>query len=863
MNLNNVVEVQQITTFKDDSSLVSYSKPDIEEPSSWTSMAHEDASHSVISILQRPVRIYNVAMDATTVFPSWKFPDILLQSNTNIVDKLNYFTYFRANVKVRIVFNSTPFISGRYWAYFSPYPTESNRNFSSIQNATGYPGVEIDLASNSPVEIKIPYCAPLSHYNLITTFSTMGTLNLRALNTIAAGTTPPPSIFLSIFAWFEDVELSLPTSLPVRVPVLLAQVGNEMPGTLGGNISNTLSNLSVASSMLSKDANLGAVAKQVSWATRLAAGVASSFGFSKPTNLESNRAVMSLPAKGFTNSNNIDYSQKLSMLPDNEIRETPGIFSSSVDEMSIPYVCSKSCVLLTNEAWTAAAAADTVLFEFPVTPGASVGVGTIVRPSTLGFVASMFQYWRGGIVYRMTAAKTAFHSGRLRVTFHPGVYSSTDPLVYENAYNWIFDLSTSSEITFTIPYVSNAPYREVLIDDVDSPALLAERYSLGIITITVLNELRVANSSASSTVLLNLWIAGDQDISFSVPHLRHVPTSDDALVAQIFNETPSDIAHNEQVSSISDTMFPKRKMQISEAEQLVIGEKVMSLRSLIKRFSLINYGHNDPYTDLTRTIFSCPGPYNAPISTADIINGVVIDPAYMGEIMTGTQFNHGFNFPTDSTNFLPTVPKPLITDTTPSISCFMYYISYLYRFRRGSIRYKMFVGNSNKYQVVASDSLTTQTFKVVNNKTSVVPYRVFTAAQNVYNGTISRPAASREGTENNFGTAEHIVFPDENGCIEFEVPYYTDLPIQLNCEGAVLNDEGPLTTRSRVVVSKGFSIEDSITMALGVSISSVPSVTFTTGFGMISHIGAYRLYSAAGDDFSFGYQIGAPSIILK
>jgi hypothetical protein len=732
-----------------------------------------------------------------------------------------------------------------------------------LQNITGYPGVEIDLASNSPVEIKIPYCAPFSHYNLITTFSTMGTLNIKALNLIAAGTTPAPSIFLSIFAWFEDVELSLPTSLPVQVPTLLAQVGNEMSGTLSGNISNTLSNVSVAAAGLSKDANLGAIAKQVSWAARLASGVASSFGFSKPTNLESNRAVMSLPAKGFTNSNNIDYSQKLSMLADNEIRETSGIFSSSVDEMSIPYVCSKSCILMSNIAWTASEIPDTVLFEYPVAPGASSGAGTIIRPTTLAFVASMFQYWRGGITYRMTAAKTAFHSGRLRVTFHPGVYSTTDPLVYENAYNWIFDLSTSSEITFTIPYVSNAPYREVAIEDVASPDLLTERHSIGIVTITVLNELRVANSSASSTVPLNLWVAGDKDISFSVPQVRYVPTTD-VLLAQIFNETPADISHNEQVVSLSDTMFPKNKMQMTEAEQLVMGEKVVSLRSLIKRFALVNYGKSDPYSNLTRNTFSVPGPYNVPISTTNIYNGISIDPAYMGEIMTGTEFNHSLLLPTQSSDFQPVGPTLLVTDTTPSVSCFLYYISYLYRFRRGSIRYKLFIGKNNAYQFTGGTFSTPQSALSVNNVTSPVPYRVFLNAGVIYNGTVDRPAVDRLGAENNFSAAEHTVFPDENGCIEFEVPYYTNLPIQLNCEGTLSNAEGPLVTRTRLHVQKGYNIEDCITMACTSVIAGTPAVNISlVSRGMISHIGNYRLYTAAGDDFSFGYQIGAPSIILK
>jgi hypothetical protein len=791
------------------------------------------------------------------------------------LDKLNYFTYFRANVKIRITFNSTPFISGRYWAYFSPFEGNTNRSWSTLPHVTGYPGIEFDLASNSPVEIKIPYCAPLSHYNLINTFSNMGTLKIVALNAIAAGTTPAPTIYVTIFAWFEDIHLSLPTSVPAKLP-LLAHVGNEQAATVSGTLAKISQGADLIGSLVPK---IEPFAKQASWATKLASGMASSMGFCKPTDMSTNTVVSNVPAKGYTNSDGIDQSVKLGLCRDNEVIEIPGIYSTDVDEMNLSYVCSKSCLFRVGIPWVAGDAPDKILYEFPVSPGISMKTASVIHPTTLAYISSMFSYWRGGLRFRITTAKTAFHSGRLRITYHPGVFDSTitPTPIFENAYNWILDLTISSEISFDIPYVSNQPHRLTLIDAPDGPLFSNEAYSSGIITVSVLNELRVANSSASGTVPLNFWVSGDSDISFSVPTLKHIPTAPDPpaavvskdseqvveeLVAHVFNDVSSGLSHNEQVSPEGFSMFPKPPMHDFMPEQLVVGERITSLRQLIKRFCCTAYGNSDPYPTspaVTNMYFAVAGPMSLPSSDSRIYNSLIIDPAYFGEIPSGSELPQlvslACSIGSDGVpaNFNNCHAMSVLPPQHP-----FYYISYLYRFHRGSRKYKLIVG-PNQLPMAGSSADVPQ----IGSSTFVrspLPFYALISRITTSNGEVKRPTLDNPSDvltlENYAGRLETAQFPDINGIIEFEVPYYTNLPIQINAEGDVPEGEGPLLRRSRIIVKKGFVLQDLLQ----------PANNFTTE-GYINdrvytqQFGSFKLLEAAGDDFSFGYLIGAPSII--
>jgi hypothetical protein len=143
-------DTQQVTTFADDSTLMEYTKPMICKDLQWIAMGDEAKMHSIKDILSRPVLIKQGEFISTPGSPElggfkFKFPDIILQKSPNVVAKLNYFTYLRANVCVRILINATPFMSGRYWMFFAPFDSTCNRKSMAGLGTSFNPGTDIWL----------------------------------------------------------------------------------------------------------------------------------------------------------------------------------------------------------------------------------------------------------------------------------------------------------------------------------------------------------------------------------------------------------------------------------------------------------------------------------------------------------------------------------------------------------------------------------------------------------------------------------------------------------------------------------------------------------------------------------------------
>ncbi|APG76751.1 hypothetical protein 2 [Beihai picorna-like virus 72] len=895
-------EVREVTKFVDDVQPETYEKPMMSTPTVWTSMAEDTKLHDIHAILQRPVRVLDSEFVTAFTNVNLKFPDVILQNSTNVVSKLDYFTYFRANVKVKLMFNATPFMSGKYWMYFAPFDVISNRGSrqDDLPNVTGYPGTEIDLASGAPVEIKIPYCAPLSHYNLLDTHSNMGELYVVPLNgiqtnlgTIPAGSGAP----FTIFAWFEDIELALPTSKPVTVPTLLeedevfeAQIGEEAAATGGPKISGVAASIagaaSAAGSMFPK---LGAWVRPVEWVARAVSGAAEAVGWNKPTNLDKNCPYVNVPAKGYTNMTGIDLSSKLAAAPDNGLTYDGGLFSTEVDEMDLRYVAKKSCIFRANIGWSINDAVGDQLHANAVTPGMATGSQVSLNPTTLGFVTSMFRYWRGTIKYRLTVAKTAFHTGRLRITYHPGVYDyTTVGKINQNAYNWILDLSVTSELEFEIPYVANVPWKETIVTDYnDVTNLRKEKFSTGHISVEVLTPLRASTDNVANNCPINMWLCGGDDISFAIPDFGNyviddnvvlLEDEDEVLEAQVFNLTSKGVEHNEQVSNTASRTFPMSNMTETKAEELTMGEKITNLRQLIKRFTPTAIGNSFPYPSQLGNSYCFIGPISLN-NDSYLFNQLEIDPAFFGTKSAGiVPTEQQIVYPRDkaldgsltTANFNAMRTLPL---TNP-----LHYVSYLYRFYRGGRRYKIVNPSTNNIEVesmgwrnTADDGGIARTaYTNALDSTRVIEGRPFDPIY-VYrdqlvaeNGDITGPAIGTFATTIADAAFEHYVYPDINGTLEFEVPYYSQLPISLVGEGNISDTEGPLIRRSKIFIRRSH-------LPRGLD-RPIYKPYATTGFpgcvagtvdggGIRPCFGGFSLYEAAADDFSFGYLIGAPKIV--
>ena len=719
----------------------------------------------------------------------------------------------------------------------------------------------------------------------------MGECYIVPLNQIRTGSTTVSEgsgASYSVYAWFEDIDLAMPTSAPTTVPEIRAQIGSEECATTSKPVSEVASGIATTARMMGDVPVFGNAARAVDWVATAISGAASTFGWNKPTDMSKVETYAPIPAKGYTNANGIDNSVKLSAMPDNGLTYSDSVFSSKVDEMDISHVAKKSSIFADNIEWSTSSPTETNLFQFPVAPGyvqnKYVSASNVVSPSTLGYLASMFSYWRGGITYRLTVSKTAFHTGRLRVTYYAGISAGVaDTATYQNAYNWVLDLSVSSEITFTVPYVANVPWKEVLIGK-ESDFAGKEPLMTGFITVEVLTSLRQASDSVADTVLINLWTSGYDDMAFAVPNFGSYAVytnpfdSDDDVIpirAQIFNETTAGTRHNEQVENDTVKVFEAPPLSLTGFEQLSVGEKITNLRQLIKRFCVMNYSLPYPYLDKS------PAAYLGPINRDEgdnLFNQITLDPAYFGEAS---------NTP-DATQLLSIVVSRPSNTGIPNKSSFeamkrfvglhpLYRISYLFRFYRGGVRYKVVSLPSAATQCTSSAtgplSEAAAMYNSFTDSINTLPQRselpIFAVRDDavIQNGQIAKPVMDTFTKFNNLQRFEHSVASDLNNVLEFEVPYYNSLPISVVSEGNTSNIDGPLNRRNKIFLRRSHDpkgLDSPVTQYDKDFYGPLIYTETTTGsYGGVTRptFGGAYIYQAAADDFSFGYLVGVPRII--
>ena len=679
---------QQITGFIDDAASVPASLPVLREPEdAMIAATMEERTHSIIDVLSRPVVVASGQWTESSVrddaLVNLDFPDALFNSAVNIVDKLNYFTYLRADVCLRVVINANTFQQGKLLGYFTPFESLVG-NRATVSNHTpaftAFPHVLLDASTGNVAELRIPYVAPYSSYRLSDNVGNIGTFYLRVLNALKSG-----NCEYTVYAWFTNISVDLPSgkenSLGVTGTALnafkrflrlnpdlkasttrkkngaekfVAQVAGEEHTKSQGVVSATLDTIATVANFANEIPIVKEVAGPVSWVARFGARVAEYFGYSKSLNISTPCSMMQIPGKCFTNASGVDNSVVLATTQDNSIEPRNDTFGSGLDDMHIPYLVKHRCYV---DSFTMATTQDanSLLYAFPVTPGWSKLVNGVYRPSVTAFVASMFTLWRGGLKFKIQAAKTAYHSGRVRIVYIPATESS-DIDDSDQAYNWVLDLRNSSEIEFTIPYNNIVEWSEArLVDGITN----TRSSSIGVIRVEVLNTLR-APDTVSQDIEFNVWISGDSDLQFAIPSFqRYVPSLANATLSRRrpdLNEVfTAQVLGSQQDRGFND-MADKPQLFAMKVPDLVIpcktaiGEAVNNLRYLTRRFAPVQTISKPTASDLVLDL-----------------------PLYY--------YTRVFDPSQDSLETYRITPLD--------------YISYLYRFFRGGVRYKFLLNNTS------------------------------------------------------------------------------------------------------------------------------------------------------------------------
>lgn len=754
-----------------------------------------------------------------TILWTGTFPKDLILVSQNAI-KVRGFVGMKAKVRVQVKVNSTQFQAGCLGLYYIPYADYMTSHAKWISQTTGgvsennlpcltsCPGVELDLANNTSQSFLTPYVSPYIYVNLVTGQGSFGSVYLVVLSQVASSAASEVSY--TVFASFEDVTLLCATDAPVSTNWAQSDTElrvREQTGTISGVVSTVGESVS---NFLPK-VGLGALSAPVAAATTVGTGLLRLFGMSKPTDQKPVTRVLQSPAHFFLNADGVDTSHKLGLSGANETQVLNGFAGTSEDEMNIDYMCRRRGYV-DSFTWSDTDLPDQLLKKLIVTPRLLGKIAAYAAdtkaykdyPTIAGRVATMFNQWRGTIVYTFHFVKTQTHSGRIRLSFRPGSWGDESDLkdMIGYATTSVVDLSAGTTVSFRVPFVAARPWLYTAVDRLaDLTQGDLKNCSTGSVTAVVLNPLRTASTVSSSVDVL--VFAHMEDAEFGGPILpvsipAGLPSNDAQMMAQTV-----------PTNSKTEITGQGRGTKLLPGATC-LGENVPSLRPLSKRYSFVGN-------------LVCA--HKAPTTTVRGTNGREI-------------------------NIFPWAPiaPPKTTGTTPDYVATDFYshLYSMYAFVTGPIRYKVIFTS-----IPSGANVSNPIMLYINSSVEKSSFQEPVAEQSTLTGVAKGPLALNlnlkptgetinTGYQPTFGNYAIPIYLDKEGAIEFEVPYYSTGHMVCTKYGLI-----DLTDRRS-------------------SICPVPVVTLVLPDSFVNSSNrstTISVYRAVGDSLSFGGLLGSPGVL--
>jgi hypothetical protein len=663
----------------------------------------------------------------------------------------------------------------------------------------------------------------------------MGEMIIYGLQNLKHANGASDSVTVSVFVWAEDVVLSIPTAnepgaLSPQFGEMEPQAGGDEYGT--GMISKPANIIAKAAGALSNAPGIGLYARATQIGASAIANIAKAFGYSRPNDISSIQPFRPTYVGNMANANLPDSATKLTYDAKQELTcDTRTFGLDGTDEMTIKSIaCRESW--LTEFPWTVAAASETLLWNSEVNPQLwntlSVASGPIeYHMPACCFAKLPFRHWRGTMKFRFQIVASSFHKGRLKITYDPS-YPLTNE--YNTNYTRVIDIAEERDFTVEIGWGQQTPYLESrqMLNSSNPPygttALGGDPgiFANGIISLYVVNELTVPNSTANNDISVNVFVSMGDDFEVINPDDNNIrdgswfaPQFGELVFDEQFGELPFDCQAGEEaggnVPDSDNTQMENAPMKeepdetmapmITDADHttdVFFGDPITSVRQILKRY-----------------MFSRALCYNATASGYGVYNWCVNNfPLHRGYAPDGV---NDVTTPSDPTAY--TFSKmTMLNWFTPAYVCY-----------RGGIKWK--------YQQLHDNRQATSFFAVMRNPGPDVSYVSQYHALDTISSSVSTQTADWDAVFTDMGHAGlQVTDVKNNGVVEVEIPFQQ--PYRF-----------------------GFGKQGTLNLNLGTD-SYYHWVMNMIGYNQNSH--SYILsYVAAGEDFTLGFYVGPPVLYYQ
>lgn len=549
----------------------------------------------------RPLKIHTEEWGTGTNLYFQIDPWDLYFSNPRVLNRITNYKLLRASLKIKIVLNGNSFQYGRAIASYLPlsvFDTMSQNAGAVLQDivqASQQPHIFLDPTSSSGGEMCLPFFWHRNYMDIpMAEWNQMGDLTVRSINALKHANGATDKVTISVFAWAENVEMSVLTSHDVNT--LVPQMGEEKEANENGIISGPASNIAKIAGILKVVPAIAPFATATEMASSTVASIARLFGYSRPVVYKDPEPYKPMAISDMATCNNPDTVRKLTVDCKQELSIDPRIAGlQEHDPLCIKDIAQRESYLTTFD-WVMGTAPETLLWNCRVSPmlwaesGSPPPAQTFHLPAC-AYAVLPFKYWTGSIKFRFQIVCSSFHKGRIKVVYDPDFVSTNE---YNTNYIQLVDISEDNDFSITIGPAQERSLMEISEIGVDAVSTLysttqyaSKENGNGVIGVYIVNELTTPNSAVNNDIQINVFVSACDDFEVFVPRDRDLrkmvfkpqigeEVSPESFSHTVVNPPELDESYTLGVGKVYDNVMNK----------VFIGESITSFRQLAKRYYL-------------------------------------------------------------------------------------------------------------------------------------------------------------------------------------------------------------------------------------------------------------------------------------
>jgi len=513
-----------------------------------------------------------------------------------------------------------------------------NNYLNYLSQAPG--AVSMDVKNNRPHEITCPFISPKNCHRLynastaaisaVTSFDDFvnaGSLYLAGLQPLQTVSTVSSSVCIQIYAWVENIELGCATATQTAIttesrdyvsdndldlifdydgPIdifsydSIEEFDSSFPrcftesGVLDerkvGPVERVSSALARYSSYFSTIPAIAPLAMASTTLFNGLSGIASWFGWSRPTMDTEPMFVKNQPFMNASHTIGSETVQKITLDPRQGLTVDPRIVGIEHDELAINNL-SKIESYLTQFQWNPLVSLmQSPIWTCAITPQLctlySGATSNCVQPTAMAFTAAPFDYWHGTIKFRFEVVRSEFHRGKLAFIFEPNIQQG---VIISNSFSlnknfmYIMDIQETESIELYFDWAQPRSWLKTLpangianlYSTSDHIDFTLSQFTNGVLFVTPFTNL---TSPITSSILVNVYVSCED---LRVNQIDHV----NLPISRLVVTNSADYHSHAFDMDVKSFHIVKSNFDDTGMCQHYFGESPVSFRALLKRYT--------------------------------------------------------------------------------------------------------------------------------------------------------------------------------------------------------------------------------------------------------------------------------------